>query len=537
MAVLEWIRGSECGLQEVTILCKYNSLLGYMGNDETLLLLVLDRICYRNTHTLSVSLQEGDSARLGMEALVRISHSRRPLKVDEMSRPSGRDRIRRHNTKNVPSMRTVLGCCQGLADVDKGSSIIRLIHSTLKEHLSRHADLSDSPQAKIAELCLTYLNFQTIKDLSASSARSTPFLEYCSLHWGTHMRIGLSDPSRDLALKLLDQYDNHIAAKPLAKSASERRFENKMPLPAQHCISYFGIAEVVVDLIRMKRWGVNKRDSLGLTPLMWATRYGCEEVVEVLLEQKEAQPDMRDRQSGKTAPSWAARGGYEGVVKLFLGPLFVNPGGIGYWRGTPRAMRLFFGRKYINSDKSDNYRRTPLSLAARDGHDGVVKLLLGRKEVNPDRRDWNGRTLLSLAAENRRDGVVKLLLGRREASPSRPDNSGRTPLSWATGHGCDKVVELLLEQEGVSPDRPDKNGRTPLWWAAWNGRVGVVELLLARKEVDHDTPDDDGRAVPSWAARNEHEVVKLLLKEEDVNPDTNLCACGFQKYGEPLDRM
>jgi len=64
-----------------------------------------------------------------------------------------------------------------------------------------------------------------------------------------------------------------------------------------------------------------------------------------------------------------------------------------------------------------------------------------------------------------------------------------------------------------------------------------VELLLARKEVDHDTPDDDGRAVPSWAARNEHEVVKLLLKEEDVNPDTNLCACGFQKYGEPLDRM
>jgi len=333
------------------------------------------------------------------------------------------------NTKNVPSMRTVLGCCQGLADVDKGSSVIRLIHSTLKEHLSRHADLSDSPQAKIAELCLTYLNFQTIKDLSASSARSTPFLEYCSLHWGTHMRIGLSDPSRDLALKLLDQYDNHIAAKPLAKSASERRFENKMPLPAQHCISYFGIAEVVVDLIRMKRWGLNKRDSLGLTPLMWATRYGCEEVVEVLLEQKEAQPDMRDRQSGKTAPSWAARGGYEGVVKLFLGPLFVNPGGIGYWRGTPRAMRLFFGRKYINSDKSDNYRRTPLSLAARDGHDGVVKLLLGRKEVNPDRRDRNGRTLLSLAAENRRDGVVKLLLGRREASPDRPDNSDRTPRS------------------------------------------------------------------------------------------------------------
>ena len=137
---------------------------------------------------------------------------------------------------------------------------------------------------------------------------------------------------------------------------------------------------------------------------------------------------MRDRQSGKTALSWAARGGYEGVVKPFLGPLFANPGSIGHWRGTPRAMPLLFGRKYINPDKSDNYRRAPLSLAARDGRNGAAKLPPGRKEVNPDRRDWNGQTLLSLAAESGRVGAVKLLLGRREASPGGPDDSGRTPL-------------------------------------------------------------------------------------------------------------
>ena len=72
----------------------------------------------------------------------------------------------------------------------------------------------------------------------------------------------------------------------------------------------------------------------------------------MLLEQKEAQPDMRGRQSGKTALSWAARGGYEGLVKPLLSPLFVNPGSIGHRRGTPRAMRLLFGRKCITPETS-----------------------------------------------------------------------------------------------------------------------------------------------------------------------------------------
>jgi len=133
-----------------------------------------------------IKAQEGDRARLGMEALMWISHSRWPLNVDEICHAlaveAGSADI---NAKNVPSIRTLLNCCQGLAVVDKGSSIVRLIHFTLKEHLSRHADLFDSPHAKIAEICLTYLNFQTIKHLSASSAydsRAIPFLEYSALH-------------------------------------------------------------------------------------------------------------------------------------------------------------------------------------------------------------------------------------------------------------------------------------------------------------------------------------------------------------------
>ena len=107
-----------------------------------------------------IKAQKGDRARLGMAALVWISHSERPLKVDEIRHALaveiGSTDI---NTNNVPSIRTVLVCCQGLAAVDKGSSTIRLIHFTLNEYLSRRADLFDGAHSKIAESCLTYLNF------------------------------------------------------------------------------------------------------------------------------------------------------------------------------------------------------------------------------------------------------------------------------------------------------------------------------------------------------------------------------------------
>jgi len=126
-----------------------------------------------------------------------ISHSERPLKVDEICQAVaveiGSTDI---NTDNVPSIRTVLRCCQGLATVDEESSTIRLIHFTLKEHLSGHPDLFDRPHSKMAETCLTYLHFQAIKDLSAIPSRNLPgisLLEYSSLYWGTHMGMDLSD--------------------------------------------------------------------------------------------------------------------------------------------------------------------------------------------------------------------------------------------------------------------------------------------------------------------------------------------------------
>ena len=64
-----------------------------------------------------------------------------------------------------------------------------------------------------------------------------------------------------------------------------------------------------------------------------------------------------------------------------------------------------------------------------------MKILLGCEEVNPDKPDNDNKTPLSHAASNGHEGVVKILLSCEEVNPDKPDNRGKTPLSHAASNG------------------------------------------------------------------------------------------------------
>ena len=151
-----------------------------------------------------------------MTALMWISNSRRPLQADEVCHAIaiqiGSNDL---NSDDIPAISTLLGCCQGLAIIENGTSTIRLIHFTFHEYLSTYPNLFDRAHATMAETCLTYLKLQSVQDLAADSSPDlpdTPFLKYSSLHWGTHMRTEPSDRAKTLALQFLDQLDGHKSA-------------------------------------------------------------------------------------------------------------------------------------------------------------------------------------------------------------------------------------------------------------------------------------------------------------------------------------
>ena len=509
--------------------------------------------------------QEKDRARLGMEAIMWAAYSERPLSPEELCEALGVEiGSAGLENDNVPSIRTILNCGLGLVTVDSSSSKVRLVHFTLQEHIQANPTLFYNPHLMIAEVCLTYLNFGCIKDLSPalhSPPPTTPFLEYASHHWGEHARRQTSASVISLALKLLDAFDAHISCELLL------RWEYQMSMPdadqaspieftALHAAAFLGVLEIMVSLLKINKWDVNATGSFGTTALVWATKRGHDAIVKVLLGQEGVDPNIVDH-SGRTPLSWAAgpwlwpRGTSEGrerVVKMLLERNDVNPDSPDKTGRTPlswaaengceRAVQMLLERNDVNPDTMGGDGRTPLSWAAgpwlwprgtSEGHERVVKMLLEQNGVNPDSTDKNRRTPLSWAAGSGRGEIVRMLLQRNDVNPGTADEDGRTPLSWAATpwhwkEGTEernlRVLEILLERNDVYPDTADKSGRTPFSWAAGSGYEEIVGVLLERNDVNPDSADRSGRTPLSWAAEGGNEgVVWMLLERSDVNPD------------------
>ena len=381
--------------------------------------------------------QGGEKARLGMAAVMWISHSERPLKADELCHALaveiGSPNL---NTDNVPTLGTVLACCQGLLVVEKETSTVRLIHFTLQEYLQAHPDIFGAAHSAIAETCLTYLNSQQVKAFPASHSpdpQDTPFLEYSSVYWGVHAKRDLSDCAKQLALKLFDDYNSHLSVKIFlrAQDISEVDVDKFSGFSGLHCASFFGIIEIVASLLEIEGCDINQMDSRGSTPLHWAARNGQEEAVKILLDRDDVDPDKPEN-DGQT-PLWrAARNKHEGVVKILI------------------------ERDDVNPNKLDKYGQSPLLFPASYGHEGVVKILLAREDINPDIPTIHGQTPLWWAAHDGHEGVVKILLARDDVNPNTVDMNDKTPLDWATKNGHHGIIALLQLPRSSTPTRSSR---------------------------------------------------------------------------------
>jgi len=442
--------------------------------------------------------QRGDRSRLGIEVLMWVSHAERPLKIEELRHALAVEMGATDlDPENIRSQDTVLGSCLGLVIVDQETFIVRLIHYTLQEYLSRPGVLPDAHRV-LAQSCLAYLNYDQVRGLQADippNLADMPFLEYSSFYWGMHAVIQLSDQARTLALQLLNRYETHISATLVFHQITGIIF-NPLSFPrftGLHYASYFGIDEVLAALIDMKDRDINQGDWDGFTPLILAITQGNQGAVRLLLSCEDVNPNKPARR-GQTPLYYASRDGREDIVGLLLARGDVNPNG------------------------SDEYWETPLSRASCNGHEGVVRLILARNDVNPDKPGTGGITPLCSASCKGHEGIVRVLLARNDVDPNHQDKNSWTPLHGASYQGHEGVVRLLLARDDVCPNHQDLEGWTPLSQASLLGYEGVVRLLLSRDDVDPDRADNCGRTPLALIAmgqllgssRDYKEIVRLL---------------------------
>ena len=462
------------------------------------------------TTLMRLKRQKGNKSVLGLKVLMWVLYSERPLLAEELCHALGVEiQSAALDQNNVPAIRTLLASCLGLVAIEASSSRVRLVHFTLQEHLLSNPTLFDSLHTTIAEVCLTYLNFVCVRDLSPtlkSAPPTMPFLEYASVHWGNHTIMGMTENVKILALRLHHRLDEHISAQLLLlsyeKTASMYRIRENGPkgFTALHGVAFLGIVDLVPAVLEMKEWDISVADCAGLTALTWAALRGNEGVVKILLEQEGVNPNLPCSLEGRGPLGWAASNGHEEVVKML------------------------FERGDVNFDQPDTmYHKRPLLLAAENGHQGLVKLFLEQANANPDReitRDYG--ELLSSATYRGHAGVVKMLLERVDANPDQPiAYDCERLLSSAAGGGNEVIVKMLLERADANPNQPDGFGHMPLTWEAWSGHEGVVHMLLEREDVNPDQPDASFGATPlSLAATNRREgIVKRLLERKEVNPN------------------
>ena len=130
----------------------------------------------------------------------------------------------------------------------------------------------------------------------------------------------MTDNVKVLALRLLDGFDEHISASQLLFSYSkspnvqwafdERKGQTRFT--GLHGAAFLGAMEIFADVLRMKEWNVNAGDCFGNTGFSQAAERRHEGVVKMLLQQKEVNLDQADTKYCRTPLSWAARNGHQG---------------------------------------------------------------------------------------------------------------------------------------------------------------------------------------------------------------------------------
>ncbi|KAK4938356.1 hypothetical protein LTR10_021155 [Elasticomyces elasticus] len=179
--------------------------------------------------------------------------------------------------------------------------------------------------------------------------------------------------------------------------------------------------------------------------------------------------------------------------------------------------------------------RTPLIIAASEGLTRLVELLLAAVPPNA-----NLNAALYVAIGGGHEEVVELLVAddRIDVNAKTDNPEFITPLGKAITCGNDPMVHVLLQHRDINVnckshdydfDLPSAE-TSPLQSAAFRGNIIVVRLLLGRKDVEVNIEDEHSRTALHLAAEYGHEnIVSQLLERPGIRTDIR-DRTGFSAY-------
>ncbi|XRA96517.1 hypothetical protein NFJ02_02g70340 [Pycnococcus provasolii] len=190
--------------------------------------------------------------------------------------------------------------------------------------------------------------------------------------------------------------------------------------------------------------------------------------------------------------------------------------------GNARAVEALLDARADATRGSPAFAETALHLAAREGHNAVIKALLKSKLGSmasdlADLKNYHGATALHLASERgHAEAVAMIAQATRKSQLDIPDMSGRTPLQLACFWGHEAVAEALLTA-GADPDAEHPGSESARALCDKRGGAALRQVIL-----QHDVKRAEAAVHEAEAARRQEARARAAAEAATAAVKTEL---------------